>query len=364
MIAAVEPIRVMVVDDSTVIRGLLARIIESQPDLRVVASVANGRTAVEMLRLRPVDVVLLDIEMPEMDGLTALPLLLAERPGLRVIMASSLTHKGAQVTMRALALGASDYIPKPSAMTGVGGLATISDELVRKIRALGRTQERPKDAPALRVTERPSAPPRAEAPGGAPEAPQVLAIAASTGGPNALAQLLSGLPRDFPLPTIIVQHMPPFFTAALAERLQRETGRPCREAVHGEVIEGGRTYIAPGDHHMTVMTDEGRPVLRLDQGPHVNYCRPAADPMLCSVAHVYGRGALAVVLTGMGEDGLGGCREIFRHGGRIVVQDQASSTVWGMPGAVWRAGLAGAALPLSELADRVLQMAAASGSPV
>ncbi|HET7322317.1 MAG TPA: chemotaxis response regulator protein-glutamate methylesterase [Longimicrobiaceae bacterium] len=349
-----QPIRVMVVDDSTVIRGLLARIIDAEPDLEVTASVANGRTAIEMLRLRPVDVVLLDVEMPEMDGLTALPLLRAARPGVRVVMASSLTQKGAETTLRALALGAADYVPKPSALSASRGMAAISAELVAKVRALGRAGE---SAPSAAV--RPAAP---DAPsflaGGAGEAPRLIAVASSTGGPNALAQLLGPLPADFPLPTLVTQHMPPLFTGALADRLRRETRRPCREAVNGEPLEPGHTYVAPGDHHMTVMTSERRPVIRLDQSAPVNYCRPAADPMLASVARVFGSSALTVVLTGMGEDALAGCREMVRVGGRVLVQDEPSSVVWGMPGAVYRAGLASAALPLPELTERIRQFAA------
>lgn len=362
-----RPVQVMVVDDSTVIRGLLTRIIEGEPDMRVVASVANGRTAVEMLRHKEVDVILLDIEMPEMDGLTALPLLLKERPDLPVIMASSLTQRGAEVTMRALALGAADSVPKPSSLSAVSGMAAIADELVAKIRALGRagrTRRAPRAVPESPRQERAERPSGFTLPMHAPHdaSVHVLAIASSTGGPNALAKLLSRLPRDFPLPIVIVQHMPPIFTAALAERLQRETGRPCREAKNSEPLLAGHTYIAPGDYHMTVMTAERQPILRLDQSPPVNFCRPAADPMFRSVAGVFGGGVLAVVLTGMGEDGMRGCQEVARRGGRILVQDEASSVVWGMPGAVSRAGLASAALPLDRLADRIQQLCSGAGA--
>lgn len=354
-------IRVMVVDDSTVIRGVLGRIIDAQPDMSVVASAHNGRSALDLLRHRQADIVLLDVEMPEMDGLTALPRILAENPGVRVLMASSLTQKGAQVTLNALSLGAADFIAKPSSR-GALGLDAVAAELVGKIRALMRRSTRP----AL-----PSPAPRASAPAPAQspvvpmaplfappatnrgEGPRIVAIAASTGGPNALAAVLKAIPVDFPLPILITQHMPPAFTAALADRLARETGRPCREAQAGERIVAGRTYVAPGDHHMTVMTREREPVIRLDQGPPENHCRPAADPMLRSVASVYGPAALAVVLTGMGEDGCRGCAEIRRRGGRIVAQDEATSVVWGMPGAVVHAGLADSVLPLERIAQHI-----------
>jgi two-component system chemotaxis response regulator CheB len=188
----------------------------------------------------------------------------------------------------------------------------------------------------------------------------VLAIAASTGGPNALSDLLSALPRDFPLPILITQHMPPVFTALLAQRLERDGGRPCREARHGEPIEVGHTYIAPGDHHLLVRTHEGQPYVQLTQSEPENYCRPSADPMLRTIAAMYGPSTLAVVLTGMGEDGLRGCREVQQRGGRVLVQDEASSVVWGMPGAVAQAGLAHAILPVAELATSILHACGAS----
>lgn len=347
-----EPIRVMVVDDSTVIRALMARIVEAEPDMRVVSSVANGRAAVEMLRHKPADVVLLDVEMPEMDGLTALPLILRAHPGAAVIMASNLTQQGAEVTLRALELGASDCVAKPTAQSALGGIASISGELVAKIRAVGTV---------LRARAEPAAPPPPPLPDGGTEvgAVRLLAIASSTGGPNALAQLLRRLPADFPQPIVVVQHMPPIFTGALAERLQRETGRPASEARHGERLQPGRTYVAPGDFHLTLTSVGGEPAVRLDQSPPVNYCRPAADPMLHSVAALYGADALAVVLTGMGEDGLRGSREIVQRGGRVLVQDRASSVVWGMPGAVFRDGIATDMLPLDALADRILELCSA-----
>jgi two-component system chemotaxis response regulator CheB len=341
-------ISVMLVDDSAVIRGLLGRIIDAEPDMRVVGSAPNGNAALSLMRHATPDIVVLDIEMPEMDGLTALPLILAEFPATRVIMASALTLRGAQVTMRALSLGAADYIGKPTTLSVVRGVESIARELVAKIRALGTPRRpaaeagMPRSAPAVLPDDQSS--------------PRVLVIASSTGGPNALATVLSQLPGDFPLPILIAQHMPPIFTASLAERLARESRRPCSEGQRGESIAPGHTYVAPGDFHMRVGESGGRPILMLDQQPAVNYCRPAADVLLRSAAEVFGTGVLALVLTGMGDDGLRGCEAVVRAGGRVIAQDQDSSVVWGMPGSVVSAGLASAVLPLDRLAAQLTSL--------
>jgi two-component system, chemotaxis family, protein-glutamate methylesterase/glutaminase len=339
----------MVVDDSAVVRGLIGRIIDAEPDMHVVCSAANGRDALDLLRHREIDVLLLDIEMPEMDGVTALPRILREHPGVRVVMASALTQNGAEVTLRCLGLGAADYITKPSTASALQGTAAMSQALVAKVRALGRGRAAAPTpfAPAVPAATR--QPLRA-----ALEPVRILVVASSTGGPNALVGLLGRLPADLAFPVLIAQHMPPIFTAALAERLTRETGRACAEARNGEPALAGRVYVAPGDHHMTVCAGAGGTAhIHLDQGPPENFCRPAADPLLRSAAALFGGATLAVVLTGMGEDGLRGCREVAARGGRIFVQDQASSVVWGMPGAVHNAGLAHATLPLEGIAGRI-----------
>jgi two-component system, chemotaxis family, protein-glutamate methylesterase/glutaminase len=340
-------INVMLVDDSAVIRGLIGRMIDAEPDMRVAASAPTGKTALELLRHKTIDVVILDIEMPEMDGLTALPLILREKPETRVIMASSLTTRGARVTMQALALGAADYIGKPSALSAVRGMEAISRELIAKVRALGAIRSDASPEPQIRTVVLP--PPKLE--DGA--APGVLVIASSTGGPNALAKVLAQLPRDFPLPTLIAQHMPAMFTASLAERLEREGGRPCREAKHGEPIEHGCTYIAPGDFHMRIRRHQKRSLLFLDQDPPVNFCRPSADALLISAAEVFGAAVVALVLTGMGEDGLRGCEAVVQAGGRVIAQNRETSVVWGMPGAVTSAGLASSVLPLDRIAGQL-----------
>ena len=357
-----DPIRVLIVDDSAVIRGALGRIVDAESDLTVATTAPNGRVALDALRHTKVDVVLLDVEMPEMDGLTALPLILSQYPDTRVIMASSLTQRGAEVTMHALALGASDYIAKPAAKTGSATLAAISHEIASKVRAIGRSARAQRGVPS-RTTRRPT-PLRSEllANRTGDAKVRILAMAASTGGPNALAEVLAALPKDFAVPILITQHMPALFTALLAQRLERDTGRTCVEAKDGDLILPNRTYIAPGDFHMLVQTNEGHPYVRLTQTEPENFCRPSADPMFRSVAALYGASALAVVLTGMGEDGRRGCVELQARGGRILAQDEATSVVWGMPGAVVNAGLANEVLPLPNIAASILRHCGAAAS--
>ncbi len=350
-----EAIKVMVVDDSATARGMIGRIIDGEPDMRVVASAWNGRVAVDMLERQAVDVVLLDVDMPELDGLEALPRILARRPEVRVVMVSALTGAGAETTMRALALGASDYVPKPSAREGLG-LADVASELTRKIRALsgGRPQARPRpeNGPAASPGEGP-----AEATSVRPlpgrrksGTPRVVAVVASTGGPHAIAKFLGDLSPELTTPILIVQHMPPLFTGMLAARITRVTGRPCTEATDGEAVIDGRIYVAPGNVHLTVERTPGGVVTRLDDSPAENFCKPSADRLLRSLPAVYGDAVLVVVLTGMGHDGTEGSRVVRHAGGRIVVQDEATSVVWGMPGSVAEAGLAEAVLPLDQIA--------------
>lgn len=354
MNAASDAIRVLIVDDSAVVRGALGRIVDSEDDMLVVTTAPNGRVALDALKHAKIDVVLLDVEMPEMDGLTALPLILDAYPQTRVIMASSLTQRGAEITMQCLAMGASDFIAKPAARSGAAALTAISTEIASKVRAIGRGVRVGKTAPPRSTTKR-LTPLRTEllADRSASAVPRVLAIAASTGGPNALARLLAGLPKDFPLPIIITQHMPAVFTQLLAQRLERDAGRPCREAKDDDPILPGHTYIAPGDFHLLVQTHEGKPYVRLTQSDPENFCRPSADPMFRSIAAIYGASTLAVVLTGMGEDGMRGCRDVVARGGAVFAQDEASSVVWGMPGAVVREGLANRVLPLDSLAKAI-----------
>ena len=346
---ATGPIRVMVVDDSALVRGLWARLIDQEEDMQVVASAWHGRAALDILRRKDVDIVLLDIEMPEMDGLTALPQILELQPQARVIMVSTLTRNGAEVTIRALSLGAVDYVAKPQAAGGGSDMEHVGIELVRKIRALRR--RRTSSAALGRPPESAPEKPQWAKTRVATDTPRALAVTSSTGGPNALMSVLACLPSDFPLPIVIVQHMPPLFTEMLAQRLDRAIDRPCAEATNGTEVLPGHTYVAPGDKHLVLMESSGQVVMQLTDRPAENYCRPSADPLFRSMASIYRGSLLGLVLTGMGHDGLEGARAIVDAGGSVIVQDEESSVVWGMPGAVARAGLASEVLPLDRIAD-------------
>ncbi len=358
--ATTGPYRVMVVDDSIVIRGLIARTLERDPEIKIVASVGNGRMALNVLRRREIDVVVLDIEMPVMDGMTALPLLLRADPQLKIVMASTLTLRGAQISMEALAKGAADYVPKP---TSSGALATAHDfkrTLVEKVKALGAARH----AALARRPER-STTPLAGAPkpaaGPSPfqlrkpslARPKVMAIGSSTGGPQALVKVFEYLKQSIRVPILVTQHMPATFTTILAQHIRRASGVECREGVDGEPLVDGRIYIAPGDFHMQVKLDGAQRKIALDKNPPINYCRPAVDPMLDSVAETFGRNALAIILTGMGHDGRKGCESITAAGGTSIAQDEETSVVWGMPSAAANAGVCSAVLPIDDIAPWV-----------
>jgi two-component system chemotaxis response regulator CheB len=358
-------IRVMIVDDAVVVRGLFARWIQEEADFEVVASLRTGREAVDQLTRADPDVVVLDVDMPELDGLAALPLLLEKKRDLVVIMASTLTRRNAEISLRALSLGAADYIPKPASNREVSGSTSFRRELIEKIRHLGLRAKRLRLAPAARHEAPPLQPSARPAPAAAAPTlalrpmpltpPRVLLIGASTGGPQALnlviAQIAGVLDRA---PVLITQHMPPTFTAILAEHLERIAKRPVREARDGEEINAGTVYIAPGGQHMTVARrDNGTAVIALDDGAPVNFCKPAVDPLFSSAAAVWGPKALAVVLTGMGADGLNGGKALIAAGGHLIAQDEETSVVWGMPGQVAHAGLCSAVLPLKDIAPKL-----------
>ncbi len=347
--------RVMVVEDSAVIRGQIVRALDADPAIEVVASARNGEIAVAEIAKTEIDVVVLDIEMPVMDGMTALPLLLRARPGVKVVMASTLTRVNAQVSLQALSKGASDYIAKP---TSSGALISANDfkrELVEKVKALaGNTKRRGRQAAAVPEAGKRSLyqkPVTLRAPGRS--RPDILAIGSSTGGPQALLKLLGTLKTSVKIPIMITQHMPATFTTILAEHISRASGLLAAEGVDGETVESGRVYVAPGDFHMRVEQKGANRVIRLGQEEKENFCRPAVDPMLRSIVAVYGANTLAVILTGMGHDGRDGCAEVVKRGGTVVAQDEQSSVVWGMPGAVATTGLCSAVLPLDDLAPHV-----------
>ena len=358
--ATTGPYRVMVVDDSTVIRGLIARTLEGDPEIKVVASVGDGQMALHAVDRHEIDVIMLDIEMPVMDGMTALPLLLKADPLLKIIMASTLTFRGAQISMEALAKGAADYVPKPTSSSALATAHDFKRTLVEKVKALGAARH----AAAARRRGHRTTPPAATArPVARPSAfqlrkpgvarPNVLAIGSSTGGPQALIRVFENLEQSIRVPILVTQHMPATFTTILAEHIQRASGIECREGVDGEPLVDDRIYIAPGDFHMQVKMDGAERKIALDKAPRVNYCRPAVDPMLDSVAESFGKNALAVILTGMGHDGRKGCESITAVGGTAIAQDEETSVVWGMPGAAASAGVCSAVLPLDEIAPWV-----------
>lgn len=348
-------LRVMVVDDSTVMRAMLARVVGEDPAaMEVVAQAVNGHAAVERARKGDIDVIVLDIEMPVMDGLTALPLLLAIVPRPVVIMASTLTTRNADISLKAMAAGAKDYVPKPSSVTPGSGLHDFKRELLEKIRVLGNRYRRI-FRPQLDPAQKAGLPAlKLRAPSTA--RPVAIAIGSSTGGPNALMQVLKAIPAPAPVPIFITQHMPPTFTRMLAENLQRETGHVCAEAIEGEAVSPGRVYVAPGDYHMCVELAARRPVIRLNQNERENFCRPAVDPMLRSLAPIYARGLLVTILTGMGQDGLTGCESVVANGGTVVAQDEESSVVWGMPGAVAKAGVCASVVPLQKIGPEITRL--------
>ena len=378
--ASLRPLKIMIVDDSAVVRGLISRWLEHEPDMVLAGLAIDGAKGVEKVKEIQPDVLILDIEMPNMGGLEALPKLLAAKPGLKVLMASTLTTRGANVTLRALELGAADFVPKPDS-SRIGGADGFRTELLTKIRALcGRTRSwpapqspapTPAPAPIARApltpsahghtTPAPSALRPAPKPIITPTAPTLrprstgpkridcLVVGASTGGPPALRAFLLGLGPDWKLPVLIVQHMPATFTAILAEHLDKALPQKVQEAKDGMLIESRNIYIAPGDWHMTIKNDPIVKQIKLNQGPQVNWCRPAVDPLFISAAEAYGNHALGVVLTGMGHDGRDGAQALVNVNGSVLVQDEATSVVWGMPGAIAEAGLAEIIKPIEGL---------------
>lgn len=350
------PIRVLIVDDSTVIRKVLGEGLAPDASLEVVGTAANGRIALSKIPQVNPDIVTLDVEMPVMNGLETLAEIRKSYPKLPVIMFSTLTERGASTTLDALALGASDYVTKPSNTGSLDvTLHQIRDQLIPKIKALCPTRSEVPLAP------RPPAP--SSRPAGVASARDLsrvdlVAIGTSTGGPNALAAVLPTIPRDFPVPIVIVQHMPALFTRLLAARLNDRSSITIQEAQAGQTLNPGEAWIAPGDYHMTVERRGTSARLALNQDPPENSCRPAVDPMFRSVAKTFGPNALAVVLTGMGYDGVNGAQHIREKGGQVFVQDEATSVVWGMPGQVAAAGFADATYPLGSMGQEIVRRVA------
>jgi len=359
----------MIVDDSAVVRGMIHNAIKDQPMIEVVASASNGLMAVNTIKRTPADIVLLDIEMPEMDGITALPQILETCPSAKVIMVSTLTQRNAEISLRALGLGASDYVPKPQSRGNLDALSDFYRELISKIYALsGKNPGTPiitPNAPSAAVTQvhfeatkktnAPAVPPptTSEYP---PHEIKALAIGSSTGGPQALQKLLGNLKgRLVHIPVFITQHMPPTFTTILAQQLAQVSEKACEEAKDGERVAPNRIYVAPGDFHMEPLLRGSDAYIRNTQNPAENYCRPAVDPMLRALSKIYGKHLLVVILTGMGQDGLEGARIAVAEGATVVAQDEASCVVYGMPKAVTDAGLVKASLPVEQLVQYILK---------
>ena len=378
-------VKVMVVDDSAVVRGLVSRWVGEESGMEIVASHINGAKAVEDVAKSQPDIIILDVEMPIMDGLDALPALLKNHPGVKIIMASTLTQRNAEISMKALSLGATDYIPKPESNSGITTSSSFRRDLIARIRSLGASRHK-RPVPAARsVASRTALKPAASA-GAAVRGPlavcksrdlearsvttsskstiklrpfsnvppRILLIGSSTGGPQALVKLFTSIgPNMGNIPVLVTQHMPATFTAILAKNLGDVAKRPAGEAKQGEVLRPGTIYVAPGGYHMRLKVVAGGAQIALDQGAEINFCRPAVDPMFESAARIYRSAILATILTGMGQDGAKGAGLITRAGGSVIVQDEQTSIVWGMPGAAAAAGVCSAILPLAEIGPKI-----------
>ena len=349
-------IRVLIVDDSVVIRRLLTDELSKDPDIEVVGSAATGKIALSKVLQTPPDVVTMDIEMPEMDGLTAVTELRKTHPKLPIIMFSTLSQRAAKETLEALARGANDYVTKP-ANVGSAALAMqrVREDLIPKIKTLARPEAVTHKTTTTAIPQSTASTGSKSSISKSPFQVDIVAIGISTGGPNALAEVMPCIPKDCPVPIVIVQHMPPVFTKCLAERLSAKAQIAIHEGEPGAVLVPGQAWIAPGDFHMVVKRQGTKIVLDTNQDPPENSCRPAVDVMFRSVAKVYGHAVLAVVLTGMGQDGMRGAEVIREAGGYVMAQDEATSVVWGMPGAVVQAGLAHSILPLPQVSTEIMR---------
>ena len=356
-----ETTRILIVDDSAVMRSLLRAVVCNDCTLEVAGTAADGATALQAIKALHPDLVLLDVEMPVMDGLATLRELRRCGHRLPVIMCSSFTQRGARVTIEALACGASDYVAKPAGQRDrEAGMRVLAQDLLPKIKALTRGLQQgtpstiaPRAVPGDLIRQTPAV-------ASSEFLPRVVVIGVSTGGPAALDRVLPALPSTFPLPVLVVQHMPELFTRILAERLSLRCPLRVREAAEGDPLLPGAIFIARGNWHMEIRASAGAntvPTLHLTQGPLENHCRPAVDVLFRSAAGVYGGGVLAAVLTGMGSDGLAGCRLVRALGGTVLAQDHATSTVWGMPGAVTTAGLANGVFPLDAIGPEIMRLA-------
>jgi len=353
--------RVMIVDDSAVIRGLMSKWLDAEPAIKIVGTAGNGEMALIGLGRYDPEIVILDIEMPVMDGLTALPKFFEIDPKVKVIMASTLTKRNAEISMRALSMGASDYVSKPENNREVASSQSFQEEIISKVISIAAaSRQRNGDEVfkgATSLVDKQFA--QVTKAGKAIEIRQfprsktsILAIGSSTGGPQALLAMLKDM-GSANVPIMITQHMPATFTKILAKHLTNSTNFECKEAEDGDLLENGKVYLAPGDYHMTVVNKAGRKVISLNQDAPENFCRPSVEPMLRSLIDVYGDGVFTVILTGMGHDGLDASRKLVDVGGKLIAQDEKTSIVWGMPGAVSGAGLCSGIYPLDQIGSKV-----------
>lgn len=373
-VSATNSIRVMVVDDSVVVRGLVSKWVDEEAGMESIGKCSNGAKAVEEVKALNPDVIVLDIEMPVMDGLEALPKILKLCPGVKVIMASTLTQRNAEISLKALSLGASDYVPKPVSNSGVTTSSAFKLDLINKIKALGSTLLKQKEKiaparPAVVTAKTPTAQPTAAVSPSSGSAdgytlreyskkpPRILIVGSSTGGPPALISVLEELaPALKQIPVLVTQHMPATFTKIFAEHLGRAAGLPSAEGIDGEQVHSGKIYVAPGGKHMILERKGAFPIIRLTDGPEVNFCKPAVDPLFDSVAKCYGASTLSIILTGMGSDGAIGAKTVADAGGSVIAQDEATSVVWGMPGATAKIGACSEVLPLKQIAPKLKQL--------
>jgi len=354
--------RVMIVDDSAVIRGLMSKWLGEDPAIEVVGTAGNGEMALLSMSRYDPEVIILDIEMPVMDGLTALPKIFQINPKVKVVMASTLTKRNAEISMKALSLGASDYVSKPDSKREVASSQSFQEELISKVVSIAAAS-RLRNNGEVYIGEKSSLIDKQfmstmktgkviDKRRFSGNKTSILAIGSSTGGPQALLVVLKDLGK-VNVPIVITQHMPPTFTKILAKNLSQSTGLDCKEAEDGDILENGKAYLAPGGYHMTVVEKNGRKIIALDQEPAENFCRPSVEPMFRSLIDIYGSEVFAIMLTGMGHDGLEASGKLVEAGGTLIAQDEETSVVWGMPGAVSRAGLCSGIYPLNQIGTKV-----------
>jgi len=354
--------RVMIVDDSAVIRGLMTKWLGEEPSINVVGTAGNGEMALVCISRYNPEVIILDIEMPVMDGLTALPKIFEIDPKIKVVMASTLTKRNAEISMKALSLGASDYVSKPENNREVASSQSFQEELISKVISLAAASRLRNGGKVYKGSEGSlidkqftpviNADKKIDTRKFSSSTTSVVAIGSSTGGPQALLVVLKDLGK-VNVPIVITQHMPATFTGILAKHISQDANIDCKEAENGDILEGGKIYLAPGGYHMTIVERAGKKIVALNQEPPENFCRPSVEPMFRSLIDIYGSEVFAVMLTGMGHDGLDASRKLVEAGGKLIAQDEETSVVWGMPGAVSRAGLCSGIYPLNQIGSKI-----------